>query len=66
MNAIKPPRKNASKMVKNPQSQKLKINFLDFVQREKVIERIKTGFSPENIAQSFDISVATVYRIVKQ
>jgi hypothetical protein len=51
MNAIKPPRKNASKMVKKPQSQILKRNHLHFVQREKVIEQIKTGYSPENIAK---------------
>ena len=66
MYCIKPPRKNASKVVKKPQSQKLKRNFLNFLQREKVIEQIKMGYSVEKISMSFGVSVATVYRIIKQ
>ena len=63
MYAVKPPRKNAAVATNNITKRKRVV--LNFIQREELIGKYKSGFSVEKLALDYDISRSTVFQTIK-
>ena len=64
MYAVKPPRKNAAVATNNITKRKRVV--LNFIQREELIGKYKSGFSVEKLALDYDISRSTVFQTINE
>ena len=56
-------RKNAKAFSSDPPNEKIKRVVLDFERKEKVIKKLKLGFTPDKLALEFGIAPITVYKL---
>ena len=56
-------RKNAKSSLSEPAKLKSKRNVLNFAEREKVIHKLKLGFTEDKLASDLGTSPSTIYRI---
>ena len=56
-------RKNAKSSLSEPAKLKSKRNVLNFAEREKVIHKLKLGFTEDKLAPDLGTSPSTIYRI---